>query len=193
MSQTPSCSLTTELRTWPDGSEQAALLCSFPGHTTLGPNCLAVSDACQVGEKCLAVWNALKEETTQPPSPTPDDPTPKPTSADPSASKEPQTSTGLKHDAGKLRYDLLPPEALARTAEVFTFGAAKYGDRNWELGISAGRFFAAAQRHMWAVQGGEYLDPESGVPHYAHAIASLMMSLSLMERERKTKGGTALG
>lgn len=38
---------------------------------------------------------------------------------------------GTKHDGGKIRYDLLPPEFLEGTAEILTFGAAKY-TQEWE-------------------------------------------------------------
>ena len=44
--------------------------------------------------------------------------------------------TGTKNDGGKLRYDLIPPRALEALAYVYTIGAAKYSDRNWEKGIS---------------------------------------------------------
>ena len=57
---------------------------------------------------------------------------------------------GQKFDREKTRYDLLPPELLEGTAQILTFGANKYGDRNWELGMSWGRPFGALMRHMWA-------------------------------------------
>lgn len=74
-----------------------------------------------------------------------------------------------KDDTGKLRYDLLPPKALEALAEVYTVGAAKYGDRNWERGLALGRVYAAIQRHLWALWSGEDLDPEDGLHHAAHA------------------------
>ena len=88
--------------------------------------------------------------------------------------KKPQA---IKHDIGKTRYDLLPPEALEAVARVLTFGAKKYGDRNWEKGLDYDRIFAAAQRHMWAHHGGEKLDPESGLSHLAHAACNLAFLL----------------
>jgi hypothetical protein len=38
-----------------------------------------------------------------------------------------------KNDNDKLRYDLIPPQALKALAEVLTFGANKYADNNWQL------------------------------------------------------------
>jgi hypothetical protein len=76
---------------------------------------------------------------------------------------------GVKLDEGKLRYDLLPPDALAEVTRIFTFGAEKYDARNWEKGMDWGRVFAAGQRHMMAFWGGEMYDPETGYLHTAHA------------------------
>jgi len=36
---------------------------------------------------------------------------------------------GLRHNSGKLRYDLLEPFAQEQLAKVFTSGANKYADR----------------------------------------------------------------
>jgi len=76
---------------------------------------------------------------------------------------------GRKDDAGKLRYDLVPPAALEELVAVYTYGAKKYEDRNWEKGIEQGRIFAAIMRHLWSFWKGEYNDKESGLPHLAHA------------------------
>lgn len=76
---------------------------------------------------------------------------------------------GLKYDTGKLRYDLYPPEALAGTTRILTFGASKYADRNWENGIKFGRVFAALMRHLWAWWRGEDVDPETNESHLDHA------------------------
>jgi hypothetical protein len=76
---------------------------------------------------------------------------------------------GRKDDSGKLRYDLIPCKSLEALVAVYTFGAAKYQDRNWEKGISWCRVFAAIMRHSWAWFRGEDYDPESGIHHMAHA------------------------
>lgn len=83
-------------------------------------------------------------------------------------SKEQKSEPGLRYDAGKLRYDLIPPEALDELARVYTVGAAKYADRNWERGMSWGRCFGALMRHAWAFWRGEAEDPETKCHHMAH-------------------------
>lgn len=76
---------------------------------------------------------------------------------------------GRKDDDDKARYDLLPPDALYEVVRVYTFGAGKYGDRNWETGIKWGRVFAAICRHLFSWWGGERCDHETGISHLAHA------------------------
>jgi hypothetical protein len=78
-------------------------------------------------------------------------------------------SEGLKYDSGKVRMELLPPELLTAVAEILTFGAQKYADRNWELGMAWSRPFGALMRHMWAWWGGQEKDPETGKSHLWHA------------------------
>lgn len=76
---------------------------------------------------------------------------------------------GVKHDQEKARFDLIPAGPLYQLAEIYTFGARKYKDRNWEKGIRWGRIFAAIMRHLWKFWRGEWADEESEMPHLAHA------------------------
>lgn len=78
-------------------------------------------------------------------------------------------TTATKLDDGKARYDLIPAAALDELVAVYTMGAAKYSDRNWERGMRWGRVFAAVMRHLWAWWRGQDRDGESGLSHLAHA------------------------
>lgn len=77
--------------------------------------------------------------------------------------------TGGEKGVKAQRYDLLPKEALDAIAEVYAFGATKYADHNWRKGYDWGKSYAALQRHVTAFWAGETNDPESGLPHMAHA------------------------
>lgn len=67
-------------------------------------------------------------------------------------------------------YALIPGKALAHVARVYGYGAGKYGDpKNWRRGYAWSLSFSAMMRHLWAFWGGEWNDPESGLPHLAHA------------------------
>ena len=82
----------------------------------------------------------------------------------------------IKYDSGKLRFDLIPASSERAIAEVFTYGAAKYGENNWQsLDRATERYYAAIRRHLNAYSGGEWADSESGLAHLAHAITSLIM------------------
>jgi len=88
--------------------------------------------------------------------------------------------TGIKNDQEKMRYDLVPFRALDDVVRVLTYGASKYSPDNWRRVDHADeRYPAAALRHMSAYLQGEEYDPESGLPHLAHAICSLMFVLTV--------------
>lgn len=87
---------------------------------------------------------------------------------------------GRKDDTGKLRYDLIPYEPLRLLAEVYSIGAKKYEDRNWEKGIQYGRVFAAMMRHAWKWWNGEQRDAVDGQHHLASVAWT---AFALMEYE----------
>lgn len=92
---------------------------------------------------------------------------------------------GNKYDGDKERYDLIPAGPLNTLAQVYTMGAKKYADRNWEKGIRWGRIFAAIMRHLWAFWRGEDMDPESGLPHPVHAAWGCFTLLEYMNTHRE--------
>lgn len=92
---------------------------------------------------------------------------------------------GVKHDNGKVQLSLLPYGPLCEIARVLEFGAKKYGRNNWRGGMKWTRLYDAALRHIRASLDGEDLDPETGLPHVAHAACSLMF---LAEYYRKGIG-----
>ena len=75
---------------------------------------------------------------------------------------------------------ILPGFSVEQVVKVLEFGAAKYAENNWqrvENGVK--RYTSAALRHLFAWSGGQEMDPESGLPHIAHAACSLMFALHL--------------
>lgn len=75
---------------------------------------------------------------------------------------------GLRHNAGKTRYDLVPAFAQEEYARVLTKGAEKYAERNWELGMRWSKVTQSLERHLAAFKRGEDRDPETGLLHTAH-------------------------
>lgn len=101
-------------------------------------------------------------------------------------------NVGRKFDGGKLRFDLVPASALELIVAAITYGADKYGDSNWRM-VESGRarYFAALMRHAWAYARGEACDPETSLPHLAHAGACILFLLSPLHGDQPTprKGG----
>lgn len=93
-------------------------------------------------------------------------------------------TAGRKDDSGKARHDLIPPELPEAVAQVLAFGATKYGERNWEKGMTWGRPFAAMMRHLWAWWRGEKADPETGFSHLWHAAACIAFLIAFEQRAK---------
>lgn len=101
-------------------------------------------------------------------------------------------NNGTKFDEGKHRMDLITSEFMFAVAMVLTYGAKKYGERNWEKGMKWGRVYAAAMRHLWAWWGGAgptttsflfgSLDEETKMPHLWHAACCIMFLITFEER-----------
>lgn len=87
------------------------------------------------------------------------------------------TGQGLRHNQGKNRHDLLPAWALNEVAKVFTAGANKYADRNWELGMSWGKCLASLKRHLNAFERGIDFDHETGLLHMSHIATNALFLL----------------
>ena len=84
-------------------------------------------------------------------------------------------SKGVKHDAGKIQWALLPWRELKQVALVLTKGVKKYSADNWmHVPAAERRYFEAAMRHITARQLGEIKDPETKLPHLAHAVCCLL-------------------
>jgi hypothetical protein len=86
-------------------------------------------------------------------------------------------TSGAKYDRGKNPLELLPTRPLEAIARVLEFGAKKYAPNNWRAGIAYSRVYAAILRHVWAWWRGEDNDPETGLPHLAHAGCEILFVL----------------
>lgn len=85
---------------------------------------------------------------------------------------------GVKHDQDKPQFSLIPQAALCDVARVMTYGAQKYAPDNWrKVPNGHSRYIDAALRHINTHLRDEFIDPESGECHLAHAVCSLMMAM----------------
>lgn len=83
-----------------------------------------------------------------------------------------QEATGVKYDAGKPRWDLLPMDAIEEIAKVLTWAIERdenpHEPHNWRKGFKWSRLFASCYRHLSSMLLGEDRDQESGLLHAAH-------------------------
>lgn len=97
--------------------------------------------------------------------------------------------------SSKLPIHLWPTTASAMGAIGLLDGMLKYGRANWRAsGVRASIYFDAANRHLNAWFEGEENDPDSGVPHLAHALACLAIIVDAqaagkLNDDRQHKGG----
>lgn len=89
-----------------------------------------------------------------------------------------QGEFGLKDSKGKIKMELVMPEAIIGIAEVLTFGALKYKPNSWQT-VKDGNnvHYASLMRHLMAWRKGEILDKESGLSHLKHMMCNAMFLL----------------
>lgn len=173
------CGINPDARVWQrrDGAWWSAW-CSDVRALQLGSNCdvLIASDRIRQGEY-WAYWRpepAIPEtvDRQSPQTPMP------PYSATVKPFKSPDE--GLKYDDGKLQYSLFPSNVLAEIVKVLTYGARKYAPENWRKVANGNqRYLDALYRHVEAWRAGEWLDPESKLPHLAHAACCVIFLLGI--------------
>lgn len=91
----------------------------------------------------------------------------------------PGQEPGVKYDAKKRRFGLLPWKGVAQVVDVLEYGANKYPSAdNWrKVSDGENRYKEALLRHVVAYVSGESHDPESGLPHLAHAVCCALFLL----------------
>lgn len=68
---------------------------------------------------------------------------------------------------------LVPLDVVENIGKVLTYGAQKYSDNSWQnLPDFWKRYKAALLRHLTAIDKGELIDPESGLPHIDHVLCN---------------------
>jgi len=92
---------------------------------------------------------------------------------------------GAKLDQGKPRIGLMTesfPLALTAVSAISTYGAVKYSRGGWaHVPNGIDRYTDAMLRHLLDPR---FDDPESGLPHAAHAAWNALARLELMLRDR---------
>jgi hypothetical protein len=85
----------------------------------------------------------------------------------------------MKYDKGKSPIALFPAEVISEIAEIFAFGAEKYGANNWRIDgpeTPWDKHYSSIQRHLLQFWSGEDYDKESGKHHLLHAMTQLIIA-----------------
>lgn len=88
--------------------------------------------------------------------------------------------TDPKKGRGRLKATLAntPMTSVYMMGLAFNDGAEKYGAFNWrKTKVGSTTYLEALKRHILAYEAGEDCAVDSGVPHLAHAMASLAILL----------------
>ncbi len=97
--------------------------------------------------------------------------------------------------SGKIPLHLWPTTATVMGSMGLLDGMLKYGRSNYRaVGVRASIYYDAACRHLNAWFEGEEVDPDSGLPHMAHALACLAIIVDAqaagkLTDDRCTPGG----
>lgn len=78
-----------------------------------------------------------------------------------------------KYDQNKVRMDLVPLSVMESLGQILTMGTQKYSENSWQnLPDFWKRYKAALLRHLTAIDKGELIDQESGLPHIDHVLCN---------------------
>ena len=81
----------------------------------------------------------------------------------------------------------IPCGPLFQIGGALLSGACKYGAHNWRVvGVRSDVYYDAMLRHVMQWWEGEELDPESGMPHLAHAAACCIILLDAAAQHKLT-------
>jgi len=80
------------------------------------------------------------------------------------------------HKSAKPPMHALPLDRLGGLSRALSYGDDKYEVRNWVGTAKDPRLYVGAVlRHLAAIQAGQMIDPESGLPHVNHLQASAVI------------------
>ena len=94
------------------------------------------------------------------------------------------STEGVKDSKGKIRWSLLPFEALEPVVRVLNYGAiTKYQFDNWKKVPNKSAYLDAIIRHWVKYRNGEEFDSESGESHLANLACDVLFLI--WDRQQK--------
>ena len=100
--------------------------------------------------------------------------------SDDNTNTDPNVSVKNDRKDHKIRWDLIPMDAINEIAKVYTAGADKYGENRWQnLKNGLERYRGAAFRHLFAYMQGSRYDEETKCMHLAQCAWNVIAMLWL--------------
>lgn len=88
----------------------------------------------------------------------------------------------LKAKEDNRQWDLLPFGPLEEVVKVLEFGSVKHGAWSWrDRPTSYAERFGSVMRHLLKWWRGQDIDPQSGLPHLAHAACQLLFLIGYIQ------------
>jgi hypothetical protein len=94
-----------------------------------------------------------------------------------------ETGANRESNSNRGRFDLIPYEAMEAYAKWIELGAEKYGDRNWEKGVSVKRCICSMVRHALKAANG-WTDED----HLAACMWNAAAAITMLARFRGKEG-----
>ena len=83
-----------------------------------------------------------------------------------------------------LKLNHFDAEILEDASRVYSMGAEKYSERNWELGLAwDSGVMSSFVRHLWEYGQGIEIDKESELPHLYHMVFNILALMAYTIRE----------
>jgi hypothetical protein len=79
-----------------------------------------------------------------------------------------------RYNGGKPELSYVDLTCFEDCAKVLAYGATKYERNNWRKGMPITKLLDSLLRHVAALQRGELIDSESGLPHIGHIQCNAM-------------------
>lgn len=88
----------------------------------------------------------------------------------------------MRFNGGKPKLSYVDQDSFMDTADVLDFGSQKYARDNWRKGLPVTEIIDSLERHIAGLKRGEFLDPESGLPHHGHIGCNVMFLSHVMRQ-----------
>jgi len=97
--------------------------------------------------------------------------------------QENKLEKATRNNSGKPKWHLMDMPSFEPMIRALEWGAERYGEFNWQKGLSVIETLDSLQRHFIAFQNGQDIDEESGKSTLGHLACNVMFLLWTMQNK----------